>query len=199
MTKLNFLFLLRDKLKALPQNEVDERLNFYSEMIEDRVEEGLTEEEAVAELGNVHDIAEQIISEIPLTKIAKEKIKPKRKIKPWETTLIIVGSPIWLSLLVTFLSAIFALYVSLWSIIISLWSVFASLIACGFATCFVGIEFCFTNNGISGLAMIGAGLVCLGFGILMFLASHYATKGIIIFTKKIILGIKKCFIKKEEA
>jgi UV DNA damage endonuclease len=39
MTKLNFLFELREKLKGLPQNEIDERLNFYSEMIEDMVEE----------------------------------------------------------------------------------------------------------------------------------------------------------------
>ena len=199
MTKLNFLFELRDKLKGLTQNEVDERLNFYSEMIEDMVEEGFSEEEAVNKIGNVNDISEQIISEIPLTKIAKERIKPKRKVKPWETTLIVVGSPIWISLLVAFFSVILALYVSLWSILISLWAVFASLIACGFATCFVGIAFCFTNNSVSGLAMIGAGLVCLGFGILMLLVSHYATKGTILLTKKIVLGIKKCFIKKEEA
>jgi len=199
MTKLNFLFELRDKLKGLPKNEVDERLNFYSEMIEDMVEEGFSEEEAVNKIGNVNDISEQIISEIPLTKIAKEKINQKRKIKSWEISLIIVGSPIWFSLLIAFLSVIFALYVSLWSVIISLWAVFASLIACGFAACFVGVAFCFMKKGVLGLVMISAGLVCLGFGILMFLVSHYATKGTILLTKKIALAIKKCFIKKEEA
>ena len=46
MTKLKFLFELRDRLEGLPYDEVEERLNFYSEMIEDRMEEGLSEEEA---------------------------------------------------------------------------------------------------------------------------------------------------------
>lgn len=199
MTKLNFLFELREKLKGLPQNEIDERLNFYSEMIEDMVEEGFSEEEAVEKIGSVKDIGEQIISEIPLTKIAKERIKPKRKIKPWETTLIVVGSPIWISLLVAFFSVIFALFVSLWSVIISLWATFVSFAACGFAAIIVGIVFCFMQKGVLGLAMIGVGLICLGFGILMFLASHYATKGTVLLTKKTVLGIKKCFIKREEA
>ena len=199
MTKLNFLFELREKLKGLPQNEIDERLNFYSEMIEDMVEEGFSEEEAVKKIGSVKDISEQIISEIPLSKIAKERIKPKRKIKPWETTLIVVGSPIWISLLVVFFSVIFALFVSLWSVIISLWATFVSFIVCGFAAVFVGIAFCFMQKGVLGLAMIGVGLICLGFGILMFLASHYATKGTVLLTKKTVLGIKKCFIKREEA
>ena len=54
MTKLQFLLALHDKLAGLPQNEVEERLNFYSEMIEDRMEEGLSEEEAVLAAGDVH-------------------------------------------------------------------------------------------------------------------------------------------------
>ena len=80
MTKLQFLLSLHNKLSGLPQNEIEERLNFYSEMIEDRIEDGLSEEEAVSEIGTVDEIAEQIVSDIPLTKIAKEKIKPKRRI-----------------------------------------------------------------------------------------------------------------------
>jgi uncharacterized membrane protein len=54
------------------------------------------------------------------------------------------------------------------------------------------------QKGVLGLAMIGVGLICLGFGILMFFASHYATKGTVLLTKKTVLGIKKCFIKREE-
>lgn len=39
MTKLQFLMALHEKLSGLPREE--ERLSFYSEMIEDRMEEGL--------------------------------------------------------------------------------------------------------------------------------------------------------------
>lgn len=198
MNKLDFLFKLRDKLKGLPQKEVDERLNFYSEMIEDMVEEGLTEEEAVNKIGSCEKVAEQILADIPLTKIAKERIKPKRKIKTWEVILIILGSPIWLSLFVALFCVCVAIYACLWATIISLWAVFSTFVACGVALLFAGIIFCFIKKGIIGLIMIGMALICLGFGILMFIASFYATKGIARLTKYSILGIKKCFIKREE-
>ena len=50
MTKMQFLLSLHDKLTGLPRDEVEQRLNFYSEMIEDRMEEGLSEEEQYASL-----------------------------------------------------------------------------------------------------------------------------------------------------
>ena len=39
MTKQEFLAELRRGLSGLPQNDIEERLNFYSEMIDDRMEE----------------------------------------------------------------------------------------------------------------------------------------------------------------
>ena len=111
MTKLEFLLSLNEKLSGLPMAEVKERLNFYIEMIEDRIEEGLSEEEAVSAVGSVEQIAEQIISEIPLTKIATEKIKPKRQLKGWEICLLILGAPLWLSLVIGAVSVLFSLYV----------------------------------------------------------------------------------------
>lgn len=198
MTKLEFLFELREKLKGLPKNEIDERLSFYSEMIEDRVEEGILEEEAVQQIGNIDEIAEQIISEIPLTKIAKERIKPKRKISTWETVLLIVGSPIWCSLLLAVICSAISIYISLWAILISLWSVFVSFVACALALLITGVMLLSTPKSVSGFAMIGASLILMGLSILMFFICKLATKGTVVLTKKIILGIKKCFIKKEE-
>ena len=128
MTKMQFLMSLHNKLSGLPQNEIEERLNFYSEMIEDRIEEGVSEEEAVAQIGTVDEIAEQIIADIPLTKIAKEKIKPKRHIKAWEIVLLILGSPLWLSVLIAIFAVIFSFYVCLWAVIISLWASFVAII-----------------------------------------------------------------------
>ena len=119
MTKIKFLLELHEKLSGLPQDEVEERLNFYSEMIEDRIEEGLLEEEAVAAVGSVDEIAAQIIADIPLVKIAKEKMKPKRQLKAWEIVLLVLGSPIWFSLIVAAFSVILSLYVLLWAVIIN--------------------------------------------------------------------------------
>ena len=48
MNKQEFIALLRKGLSGLPQKELEERLTFYSEMIDDRIEEGLTETTAYA-------------------------------------------------------------------------------------------------------------------------------------------------------
>ena len=46
MSKQEFLEQLRRGLSGLPREDIEERLKFYSEMLEDRMEEGLSEEEA---------------------------------------------------------------------------------------------------------------------------------------------------------
>ncbi len=191
MTKFEFLSALRDKLSGLPKGDVEERLNFYSEMIEDRMEDGLSEEEAVSAVGLVDEIANQIISEIPFVKIAKEKIKPKRRLKVWEIVFLVLGSPIWLSLLIAVFSVVLSLYISLWAVIISLWAVFASLVGCAFGGIAGGVVLAFYSNGFTGIAMIGAGIVSAGLSIFMFFGCKAVTKGILLLTKKVVLGLKK--------
>lgn len=199
MTKINFLLSLHNKLSGLPQDDIEERLNFYSEMIEDRMEEGLLEEQAVAAIGSVDEIAAQILEEIPLAKVVKHKIKPKRQLKLWEIILLALGSPIWLSLGIAAVAVILSGYVSLWAVIISLWSVFVSLIACAVAGITAGIAVTIYESCLSGIAMISASIVCAGLSIFMFFGCMAATKGILLLTKKSSLWIKKCFVKKEEA
>ena len=77
MNKQEFLAELRKRLSGLPQADIEERIVFYSEMIDDRTEEGSTEEEAVSAIGFVDDVVSQIFSETPLTKLVKEKVKPE--------------------------------------------------------------------------------------------------------------------------
>ena len=56
MNKTEFLERLGERLSGLPQEDIDERLGFYGEMIDDRMEENLSEEEAVAQIGSMDDI-----------------------------------------------------------------------------------------------------------------------------------------------
>ena len=60
-----FLEQLQNGLGALTESDARERLNFYSEMIDDRMEEGLSEQEAVAQIGDVNEIIASILDEIP--------------------------------------------------------------------------------------------------------------------------------------
>ena len=111
MNKQDFLTQLRKELSTLPQEDIEERLTFYSEMIDDRVEDGLSESEAISQLGSINELARQILADMPLTKIVKEKVKSNRALKIWEIAFLILGSPIWLSLLIAVVAIVFAVYV----------------------------------------------------------------------------------------
>lgn len=199
MSKKEFLAQLGKGLSGLPRTDIEERLSFYSEMIDDRMEEGLSEQDAVLAAGTIDEIVAQAVSEIPLAKIAKERMKPKRRLGAGEIVLLALGSPIWLSLGVAALAVIISLYVSLWSVIISLWSVFASLAACSIAGVVACVIFTVVGNGTSGLVILAAGIICAGLSIFMFVGCKAATAGTLILTKKIVIWTKKCIIKKEDA
>lgn len=199
MLKNEFLAQLRAGLNGLPQEDIEERLVFYGEMIEDRMEEGLSEEEAVAAAGPVHQIVEQVIEDIPFKKIAKERVKQGRRLKTWEIVLLAVGSPIWLALGIAAFAVVLALYIALWAVVISVWSVFASLAACGVGGLAAGIVFLSIGNAPAGLAMIAAALVVAGLAIFAFYGCKAVTKGTAWLTRKMTVWIKNCFIKKEVA
>jgi len=199
MSKQEFLVQLRKGLSGLPQEDVEERLAFYSEMIDDRMEEGITEEDAVSRIGSVDTIISQIKADIPLTKLVREKITPKKHLKTWGIVLLVLGSPIWLSLLISAFAVILSLYASLWSVVISLWAVFGSLIGCAFGGVVAGIVIACSGNALSGIAMLAVGIICAGLSIFMFYGCKAATKGTLILTKKMAIWVKNCFIKTEVA
>ena len=120
MTKQEFLKDLRKKLVRIHGVNADERIAFYSETIDDRIEEGLSEEEAVAEIPSVDEIAAGIRSELVQAKEEKAK-KEKKETTRSEKILLVLGAPIWLPLLLAGFAVVFALYVVMWSVIVTLW------------------------------------------------------------------------------
>lgn len=183
MTKLQFLFALRDRLKDLPQAEMEERLNFYGEMIEDRMEEGLSEEEAVAAVGTADEIAAQILQEIPACHQEKAW---KRQLKEWEITLLVLGSPLWVSLAVAAVAVVVSLYASAWAVIVSFWAVFGAFVGCAAGGVAGGTVLAAFGNSIAGIAQIGAGVTLAGLSIFAFFGCKAATGGMCLLTKKIV-------------
>ena len=200
MTKIQFILSLSEALSGMPRDEIEERLSFYSEMIEDRMEDGLTEEEAVAEIGAIEDIVDQIVEEVPLTKLVKEKVKPKRRLRTWEIVLLALGSPIWLSLGIGAATVILSLYAVLWAVgVVTMWAVFGSLAVSAVGLLFSGTWLAIATSLNSGLVLISTSLVCSGLTIFLFYGSYWSTKGAIWLTKAMLLATKRCLIKKEDA
>ena len=199
MNKAEFILELTGRLPGLPQDEVEEHLGFYSELIDDRMEEGLSEEEAVASVGCVDEIVAAMAADIPVAKIAIERMKKNRRLNVGEIVLLILGSPIWLSLGICALAVVLSVYISLWAVIFSLWATFGSLAACSVGGVLACIILSASGKGASGLAMLAAGLVCAGLAVFMFFGCNAATKGIVLCTKKVAIWIKNSLIGKEKA
>ena len=199
MDKAQFLEELRGRLAGLPRGDLDERLQFYGEMIDDRMEDGLSETEAVAGIGSVDEVVAQIMEEIPLSKLVREKVKRSRGLKAWEIVLLVLGSPVWLPLLIAAFAVALSLYVVVWALVVCLWAAVISL-AAGALWCLVEV-FRYQHSGNPGGALFagGAALICAGLTIALFIGGKYAAKGAVLLAKRIVLGIKSRIAGKEAA
>lgn len=197
MSKHEFLLQLRKHLNGLPNEDIEERISFYSEMIDDQIEDGLSEEDAISAIGSIDKIVVETVEDIPLTKLVKERMTSKKAFKTWEIVLLVLGSPIWFSLLLAAIAIIISIYASLWSIIISLWSVFVTLVGLSVGCIISNVVLAVSGNWFQVIVLVSAGFFCAGLSIFMFYGCKAATKGILWITKKIAIQIKNCFIKKE--
>lgn len=199
MNKQEFLTELRNALSELPQDDIEERIAFYNEMTDDRMEEGMSEEEAIAGIGMVDEIRKQIIADIPFPKIVKEKVKPKRSLRAWEVVLIVLGFPVWFLLIVAAGAIILSLYIVIWALILSLWAIEISLWACVLGGIAAAVVYFAQGDFIPALMMLGADLFIAGLSIFMLFGCVAASKGILKLTKKAGIGVKSMFIRKEIA
>lgn len=197
MNKQEFLLALRGALADLPEADIKASLDYYAEIIDDQMEEGISEADAVASLGSVVSVAEQILLDMPLPKLVKARVKPKRRLRAWEIVLIAVGSPVWFPILLALIVVVLAVYVVLWSLVVSIYAVDVALAACLLGGLGGGVGLFIAGNPFSALFLVGAGLVCGGLSIFLFFGCKAATKGTVLLTRKMLIGVKKCFVRKE--
>ncbi|MCQ2455749.1 MAG: hypothetical protein MJ096_00160, partial [Clostridia bacterium] len=130
-----------------------------------------------------------------LPKLIREKVRPKHKVSALEWVLIIVGSPIWLSIGIAFAACLIAVYACMWSVAVTVWAVAAALAAAALA-CAVNIFF--VGAFSKGIFLAGAALVLAGLAILTFIASYFITKAILRLSADFGRWIKSLFIGKEK-
>ena len=209
MTKEQFLTELQNRLSFLPSSEVAPFISYYREMIEDRMEEGMSERDAVAGLGDIGRIVEVIQYEMPVTSLVVSSVREKtheakaRAESRWPAwgkglviALLILGSPIWLSLLLAGGGVLVGLLAVKIAIIVAAVAVVLALAVASLAALVFGCVMLFREPA-AGVALIGAGLIGCGVTILAYLLAVIVIKGIIQLVKLLFRWIKGLFIKKE--
>ena len=124
MTRDEFLGRLGELLACLPAEQVEETKAFYAEAIADRMEDGMSEEEAVAAMGTPGEVAEATLDDLPAVPRAIARTRRRSTTLLW--VLTIVGSPVWVPLLAAFAAVAVTVYICIWLLALCVWIVAAA-------------------------------------------------------------------------
>ncbi len=101
MTRRQFLNDLYRRLGPLSREEAEQHLTYYAEMLADRMEEGMTEEEAVASMEDVDTIARRILEDagVELENAPEAALPRQNSRRIWKWALAAVVCLVMLPLL----------------------------------------------------------------------------------------------------
>lgn len=210
MTKTIFMRTLSERLVSVTPERISptdamRSLDYYEEMIDDRMEDGMTEEEAVAAVGTPDDVFRAVLAALPASPQARTEPAPsseapalvKKKTSPWLVVLLVVTAPVWISLLVAAAAVLFSLYVALYSIVVSLWGIFVSLAAGGAVLIASSVPLFIREGMPAGMASLGLGLASAGLAILLFFVCTAFTRFSARLTEVTFRGAVSLFHRKE--
>lgn len=200
MNRVELLEKMTHQLRRFSEEEVKRLVTFYDEMVQDRMEDGMTEEEAVASIGKIEDAVEAAMYDVSLPTLMKTRVRESREMAPnrvlW-MVLVILGFPIWFPLIMAFAVVILTIYLSIWITIASLFLVEISLAAAGTLGLFAGFMNIFVVSVPSGLFLTGMSLVCCALALLFFKPLLFLTRQLASATVSIARKVKSLFIRKE--
>ena len=191
-TKELWLDMFDETLSKMPKSERKRVVDFYREMIEDKIEEGKSEEEVIQALGNPYDSAKKILDENQI-KYKEKDLKDEDGFK-LERTQGKKEMPVWLVLIYGFFGVTVGipLVVTWFALLVCFWAVFGAMVVSSFAcvlAIFASIIMALVGYVKGGGALIGGAIV--GAGVTMILAvgfwylAIYMTKATIWAYKKI--------------
>ena len=194
MDKKSFLDKLTFELKGIPWPEIQKQKDYYEEMLDDMLEDGMTEDQAVERLGDPAEIAREILREPGVKRVVlqpggktprpapRPQPEPKKKTekaqkspkatqdqkKTWNVVtlvLLILGAPLWVPLALAAIAVVLSVYLSLWSIALSFDVATLCLGVGGVISIIVGIVN-IASSPAGAIAALGLGLLLLAVALL---------------------------------
>lgn len=201
MNKEEFLSTLRNELQKRSLGNIENMIEYYDEMICDRIEDGMNEEEAVASMDSIEEIVgqavlEKSIPELVINKVDREYDNAKKKgNKGLWIALAILGFPIWLPLLCVLFSLLLCIYTMLWVLIVVIVCVVFSFALAGLACILSPLLLVTGWVSLPGTILgVGAGLLLGGIIVLLWKPTFLAVKYLATLPGKFIVWIKKLFV-----
>lgn len=193
MMKAEFLKRLDTALAQLSEADRRRYVESYAELIEDKVEDGMAEADAVASLGDIDQIAREILGSTPLPVLMCTAVKPRRGWSVGSIILIVLGMPVWLPILAALGAVILSVYLVIWSVVAALYASVAAVLVAAVGCIIAG----FLTGSLGGILLcLGAALILAGLGLLFGAAVVALTKLLAKLTAWIFRKIKGLFIRK---
>ena len=174
MNKQEFLDKLKSELERQSISNIENMIEFYDEMICDRMEDGMSEEEAVDSLESIDEIVHEAVLDKSVPVLVKERVKKsrekaKRNGLEWLwIVLAIVGFPVWLPIAIALMAVIFTLFVVFWVVIFTLFIILLALGISAVACVFGGFILLFGRLSLpSAIAALGVGCLLAGICVLV--------------------------------
>ena len=175
MNKDQYLECLKNNLRNIPVEEVNNIIDYYMEYFEDAGVEN--EQIVIAELGKPELVASKICADYVIKDIESknEPIKNVSQVKKglsdiWILILAICGFPIWFPLVIAVAAVAFSLVIAVFSIVFAFVVASIAIIGSGLIALIVGICVLFIHMP-TGLATLGMACVAIGLGCLFFAAT----------------------------
>jgi len=176
MTKTEYIEQLNHKLRAMPDNERRDALEYYDGYLSDADDEAA----AMAQLGSPGEVAANILvshaAKEPAGGEAGRKAGAKGIRIAWMVALAIFALPVGLPLVITLATIAFSLIISLLAIVFAVGASGMALLFAGVAGIVFFPMIVLQDVGTAFL-FLGGGLVTLGLGILLVKLTAVLTKG----------------------
>ncbi len=203
MTKLEFLQKLEWMLSSLPREEVEKSLQYYSEMIDDYIEEGISEAAATERLDPPEMIAQRILAEFqpPMPSPPPDGtgvLPPQRNgsdRKALTVVLLILGFPLWFPLLIAFGAVLLAVYIVIWSLAVVLFALVLSFGA-GMLAGLFSFFMLIAAKPLPALSALGIAFICAGLAIFTYHLTIAGCKMLVRASVWIFRQIKSLFVKR---
>lgn len=174
MNRQQFFNELNTLLNQLPKKERNKTITYYNELINDYIEDGLPEEVAIAKLGNLQSIANEILLDNGKTPNSRSSSGSKIFI----AILLVLGFPLWGSILLAGALLLLSFYIILFCpiLVFGICSIafFGSSIVCIIVTPLIIME-----NLAYSLVQLGVGIFLLGLSIVFACLTIQITKYIV--------------------
>ena len=197
MNKGAFLYRLKERLSGLPQDDIEERIMYYGEIIDHRIAEGMSEEAAVASLGSMEDISSYVMSEIPLNRFVMRRVGSESRMSGGKLLLILLTFPLWFPLITVAAALIFSVYVTICALILSCYAVGLALAVASVMSLPAAVLLMLVGKFSGGIFLLGAGMIIGGVTLIMFAISRKLSRGLIGVTRRFAIWVKSLFVKKE--